>query len=43
MDYTINSYTMYPKHDIRTLNSNSFVNPEVVSLYINYSGHNICI
>ena len=29
---------MYPKHDPRWRNTNSFLNPEVVSWYVNFLG-----
>ena len=37
-DYTMNSNTMYPKHDPSKLNANNFVNPKVVSWYTNFLG-----
>jgi hypothetical protein len=35
MVYTIHIDTMYFKHEPRIWNSNSFVNPKVVSWYVN--------
>ena len=35
-DYTIPSTMVYPKHDNRRLNVNSFMNPKVVGFYIKF-------
>ena len=35
--YTMHSDMVYAKNDPRRWNSNSFVNPKVVSLYVNFS------
>ena len=32
------STKLYPRHDPRRLNTNSVVNPKVVSLYVNFLG-----